>query len=150
MKQKKRTQKKRPVLPMQKGGLQNAFLKNISGLFYQLYKEHHAKQDYEKIKEYVREIEKLYSKDEKEDIQKQIDEITHKMSEDKNIANVNPPNETQKEKGEKMIQNIIQELHTYRNIHKSKNVPDKIILDTFQKQLDKQKTPGTRHTAKIT
>ena len=65
MKQRKRTQKKRSVR-IQMGGVQQGFLTDIAGLFYQLYKEHNNdEKGTQKILEYVRDIEKLYSKDEK-------------------------------------------------------------------------------------
>lgn len=151
MKQRKRTQKKRSVR-IQMGGVQQGFLTDIAGLFYQLYKEHNNdEKGTQKILEYVRDIEKLYSKDEKEDIQTQINEFTDKMTKDIHIGKVNPPREKQKQKGETLIQTIIQELHTYKDEHKGK-IPDAIILEKLQPLYEQLQTPRSAHrnTAKKT
>lgn len=153
MKQKKqprkRTQKKQPVR-MQLGGVQHVFLNDIAGMFYQLYKEHHNhEKGTQKILEYVRDIEKLYSKDDEETIQEQMNEFTEKMIKDIHIGKVNPPSEKQKEKGEKLIQTIIEELHTYKNEHQGKEIPDKIIEEKLQPLFEQLKTPGIhRNTMK--
>jgi uncharacterized membrane-anchored protein YjiN (DUF445 family) len=153
MKQKKqprkRTQKKQPVR-MQMGGVQHVFLNDIAGMFYQLYKEHHNhEKGTQKILEYVRDIEKLYSKDDEETIQTQINEFTEKMTKDIHIGKVNPPSEKQKEKGEKLIQTIIEELHTYKNEHQGKEIPDDIIREKLQPLYKQLQTPGIhRNTMK--
>ena len=158
MKQKKqprkRTQKKQPVrIEMQMGGVQQGFLNDIAGVFYQLYKEHHNNENgKQKIIQYVRDMEKLYSKDEKEDIQTQINEFTDQITKDIHIGKVNPPSEKQKKKGENLIQIIIEELHTYKNEHKGEKIPDAIILEKLQPLYAQLKTPGSvqRNTAKKT
>ena len=149
MKQKKqprkRTQKKQPVR-MQLGGVQHVFLNDIAGMFYQLYKEHHNhEKGTQKILEYVRDIEKLYSKDDEETIQEQINEFTEKMTKDIHIGKVNPPSEKQKEKGEKLIQIIIEELHTYKNEHQGKEIPDAIIREKLQPLYEQLQTPRSAH-----
>ena len=150
----KRTQKKRPVrIEMQMGGVQQVFLNDIAGVFYQLYKEHHNhEKGKQKITEYVRNMENLYSKDEKEDIQTQIKEFTDKITKDIHIGKVNPPSEKQKEKGENLIKNIIEELHKHKNEHKGEKIPDKIILEKLQPLYEQLKTPGSvqRNTVKKT
>jgi len=134
---------------MQMGGVQQAFLNDIAGLFYQLYKEHSNDENGKpNILEYVREMEKLYSKDEKEDIQEQIEEFTRKMTEDIHIGKVNPPSEKHKEKGETLIQTIIQELYTYKNEHQGKEIPDEIIHKKLQPLYKQLQTPGKRRTMK--
>jgi len=153
MKQKKqprkRTQKKQ-LVRMQMGGVQHVFLNDIAGMFYQLYKEHHNhEKGTQKILEYVRDIEKLYSKDDEETIQTQINEFTEKMTKDIHIGKVNPPSEKQKEKGEKLIQTIIEELHTYKNEHQGKEIPDDIIREKLQPLYKQLQTPGIhRNTMK--